>query len=100
MNRSAVGQQGWNVLQADWPLPCAVLRQSALRHNLGWMQQLVRQAGVELAPHGKNTLSPELFRAQLDAGAWGITFATVGQLAMGVQAGVQRAIVANQVLLP
>lgn len=100
LHRTAVGQQGWNVLQADWPLPCAVLRQSALQHNLGWMQQLVRQAGVELAPHGKTTLSPELFRAQLDAGAWGITFATVGQLAMGVQAGVQRAIVANQVLLP
>jgi D-serine dehydratase len=64
------------------------------------MQRLVQQAGVELAPHGKTTMSPELFRAQLDAGAWGITFATVGQLALGVQTGVRRAIVANQVLLP
>lgn len=95
-----VGQQGWHVLQANWPLPSAVLRQPALQHNLGWMQRLVQQAGVELAPHGKTTLSPELFQAQLDAGAWGITFANVAQLAMGVTHGVRRALIANQVLLP
>ena len=95
-----IGQQGWNVLQPDWPLPSAVLNRSALQHNLGWMQRLVSEAGVELAPHGKTTLSPELFRAQLDAGAWGITFANVSQLAMGVrEAGVRRALIANQVLL-
>ncbi|MDO9160164.1 MAG: alanine racemase [Burkholderiaceae bacterium] len=96
----ALAAQGWNVLQADWPLPCAVLRQGALQHNLGWMQRLVDQAGVALAPHGKTTLSPELFRVQLDAGAWGITFASVGQLAVGVAHGVRRALIANQVLRP
>lgn len=94
-----IGTQGWHVLQADWPLPCATLRQTALRHNMGWMQKLVAQAGVSLAPHGKTTMSPELFQAQLAEGAWGITFATVGQLAAGVAAGVRRAILANQVLL-
>lgn len=97
---SAVGQQGWHVLQPNWPLPCAVIRQAELQHNLGWMQRLVARAGVELAPHGKTTLSPELFQAQLAAGAWGITFAQVSQLAMGVAHGVRRALVANQVLLP
>lgn len=95
-----VGQQGWHVLQADWPLPSAVLRQPALQHNLGWMQRLVQQAGVELAPHGKTTLSPDLFQAQLAAGAWGITFASVAQLAMGVDHGVRRALIANQVVMP
>lgn len=95
-----IGTQGWHVLQADWPLPCATIRQAALRQNVRWMQDLVTRAGVGLAPHGKTTLSPELFQMQLDAGAWGITFATVGQLALGVQAGVTRAILANQVLLP
>lgn len=97
---AAVGTQGWHVLQANWPLPCAVLRQGALTHNLGWMQRLVAQAGVALAPHGKTTMSPELFRAQLDAGAWGITFANVSQLAVGVAHGVRQALIANQVLLP
>ena len=97
---SAIGQQGWSVLQPDWPLPSAVIRQTALQHNLGWMQKLVTQAGAELAPHGKTTLSPELFRAQLAAGAWGITLANVAQLAMGVAHGLRRALIANQVLLP
>lgn len=93
-----VGQQGWNLHQADWPLPCAVLRQGALAHNLGWMQRLVQTAGADLAPHGKTTLSPELMRAQVQAGAWGITFATVGQLAWGLAHGIQRAVIANQVM--
>lgn len=96
---SAIAAQGWHILQTDWPLPCAVLRQSALSHNLNWMQRLVRQTGIDLAPHGKTTLSPELFQAQLHAGAWGITVANVWQLALAVSWGVRRALIANQVLL-
>lgn len=100
LKASDIGAQGWHVLQPDWPLPCATLKQSALRHNIGWMQKLVSQAGIDLVPHGKTTMSPELFGLQLAAGAWGITFASVGQLAAGVDAGVRRAVLANQVLLP
>lgn len=94
-----VGRQGWNIHQPDWPMPCAVLRQAPLTHNLGWMQRLVQSAGAQLAPHGKTTLSPELMQAQLQEGAWGITFANVAQLAWGVAHGVRRAILANQVWL-
>jgi D-serine dehydratase len=96
---SAVGAQGWHIHRPDWPLPCAVLRRDALQHNLGWMQRLVSAAGADLAPHGKTTLSPELLRAQIDAGAWGITFASVSQLAFGLAHGVRRAVIANQVVL-
>lgn len=98
LRRAEVAAQGWNLLAGDLPLPAAVLRRGALAHNLGWLQGLVDTAGIGLAPHGKTTLSPELFRAQLDAGAWGITFASVQQLAVGVAAGVRRALVANQVV--
>ena len=91
--------RGWNVLADDLPYPLAVLRRSALAHNLAWMQDFAERKGVALAPHGKTTMSPELFRLQLDAGAWGLTFATIHQLAVGVEeAGVRRAIIANQVL--
>ena len=62
------------------------------------MQDFARQRGVELAPHGKTTMSPELYRRQLEAGAWGISFATVFQLAVGVAHGVRNAIIANQVV--
>ncbi len=96
--RSTIGQAGWNVLAGDLPLPLAVLKREALEHNLAWMQARVREWGIELAPHGKTTMSPQLFKRQLDAGAWGLTFATVTQLAVGVAAGARRAVIANQVV--
>jgi D-serine dehydratase len=39
-----------------------------------------------------------VFARQLDAGAWGITFANVFQLRVGVTAGVRRALIANQLV--
>jgi len=89
---------GWNVLAGDLPLPLAVLDRDALAHNIAWMQAYAREQGVDLAPHGKTTMSPELFARQLDAGAWGITFANVFQLRAGVAAGVRRALIANQLV--
>jgi D-serine dehydratase len=96
--RSEIGVAGWNVLAGDLPLPLAVLKREALEHNLAWMQARVREWGIDLAPHGKTTMSPQLFRRQLDAGAWGLTFATVTQLAVGVAAGARRTLIANQVV--
>ena len=98
LRRSKVGAQGWNVLRGDLPLPLAVAHRDALTHNLRWMQNLVERAGIDLAPHGKTTLSPQLFRAQLDAGAWGITVASVGQVSIAIAAGARRVLIANQVL--
>ena len=92
------GAAGWNVLAGDLPLPLAVLKREALEHNLAWMQSRVREWGIDLAPHGKTTMSPQLFQRQLDAGAWGLTFATVTQLAVGVAAGARRTLIANQVV--
>ncbi|CAN7272647.1 amino acid deaminase [Variovorax sp. LjRoot290] len=96
--RSEIGKAGWHVLAGDLPLPLAVLKREALEHNLQWMQARVRQWGIDLAPHGKTTMSPQLFKRQLDAGAWGLTFATVTQLAVGVAAGARRTLIANQVV--
>jgi len=96
--RSALGKAGWSLLAGDLPLPIALLKRDALAHNLAWMQQQVRRWGIDLAPHGKTTMSPQLFARQLEAGAWGLTFATVNQLAIGVAAGARRTLIANQVL--
>ena len=96
--RSRVGAQGWNVLAGDLPLPLAVIRREALAHNIGWMQRYADQAGVRFAPHGKTTMSPQLFQRQLDAGAWGFSFATVAQMRAGVAAGARNLLIANQVL--
>ncbi len=93
-----IRQKGWNVLADDLAYPLAVIRRSALAHNIAWMQDYAQRKGVTLAPHGKTTMSPELFAQQLAGGAWGLTFATIYQLAVGVEAGARRAIVANQVV--
>ncbi len=80
------------------PLPLAVIKRAPLAHNLAWMQAFCQSRGVRLAPHGKTSLSPQIFQRQLEAGAWGMTVATVAQLRVAVEAGAQQVIIANQVL--
>lgn len=92
------GAQGWSLLHEQVSLPAAVLRRSALLHNLEWMRRFAEAYGVALAPHGKTTMSPELFRLQLDAGAWGITLATAPQVRDACAGGVRRVLMANQLV--
>ena len=94
---SQVGAQGWQVLRGDLPFPLAVIHRARLRNNLQWMQAFAKSRGIQMAPHGKTTLSPQLFQQQLAAGAWGITFANVTQAVIGVAAGVRNCLIANQV---
>lgn len=93
----AVRNQGWHVLHADLPFPLAVLKASALSHNLEWMARFCKTRGIDIAPHGKTTMSPELYQRQLEAGAWGISFANVQQAGVGLRHGVKRILIANQV---
>ncbi|HEY8906171.1 MAG TPA: alanine racemase [Rhodoferax sp.] len=97
MPLSHIGEQGWNVLQGDLPLPLAVIKRDVMQHNLAWMQDFAASRGLGLAPHGKTSMSPQLFRRQLDAGAWGMTFASVTQARIGVAAGAHACLIANQV---
>ena len=53
--------------------PVCVLRARALTHNLATMAAWCRERGVELAPHGKTHMAPQLFARQLDAGRLRIT---------------------------
>ena len=97
LRRSQIGAQHWRVLAGDLPLPLAVIKEAPLRHNLQWMQGFAKARGLALAPHGKTSMSPQLFQRQLDAGAWGMTFASVTQLRIGVAAGAKNCLIANQV---
>jgi hypothetical protein len=56
--------------------------------------------GVLLAPHGKTTMSPQLFRRQLAAGAWAVTAATAWQASAMTEMGVRRIVLANEVVDP
>jgi len=95
---AASGSLGWSILNEDVSLPVAVLRQSRIEHNLIWMKQFIERYSVELAPHGKTTMSPELFRMQLSHGAWGITLATASQVQAAAAHGIPRIIMANQLV--
>ena len=95
-----IGKQGWNVLAEDLPLPLAILKTSALDHNRDWMRRFLQATGTQLYPHGKTTMSPQLFALQLADGARGISLATVHQLAIARRFGVQRILLANQLIVP
>ena len=79
-------------------LPAAVIFDSALTHNIAWMQRFADDHGAKLAPHGKTTMTPALFRRQIDAGAWGITLATATQCAAAFEHGATRLLMANQLV--
>jgi len=89
---------GWNLLKEDLSLPAAVLYKEKLEHNLRWMEQFVKAYGVKLAPHGKTTMAPALFKMQLEHGAWGITLATAHQAKVAHRHGVGRVLMANQLV--
>ena len=100
LRQGAIGVQGWNVLHADTSFPVAVLKTAALRHNLDWMRRFCERYRVTLAPHGKTTMCPQLFGAQLANGAWGITLANVNQIQVAHRFGVRRVLLANQLVAP
>lgn len=85
-------------LVSDVSLPALVLHRHALEHNIRWMQAFVSASGAELAPHGKTSMIPALFRRQLDAGAWGLTLATASQTRAAYAHGVRRVLMANQLV--
>ena len=93
-----IGRQGWNLLREDMPLPLAVIRAPALTHNGDWMRRFLDRSGAVIAPHGKTTMSPQLFKRQIDDGAWGITIGSVQQLQAIRHAGVDRVVMANQLI--
>ncbi len=81
-----------------WPL--LVLRQAAAEANIATMAAYCRRHGIDFAPHAKTTMAPGLLAAQLAAGAWGMTVATANQALVLRRLGVQRVLIANEVLDP
>ena len=80
--------------------PLLTLDRAAKDHNVAAMADWCSARSVSLAPHGKTTLCPSLWRDQLRAGAWAITVANEPQLQVARAAGVPRVVVANLFLRP
>ncbi len=78
--------------------PVCVLRAEALTHNIATMARWCRDREVDLAPHGKTHMAPQLLARQLDAGACAVTVATISQLRVYRAFGVGAFVLANELV--
>ncbi|WRS30941.1 alanine racemase [Actinomycetaceae bacterium MB13-C1-2] len=81
----------------EFATPLVTLRREAIDHNTELLANWATSAGVSLCPHGKTSMAPALWQKMLDAGAWGITLATVWQAQVAATNGVPRIMIANEV---
>lgn len=91
---------GLRVPLSRFPTPLLTLSSPGLQHNVATMARWCAERGLDLAPHGKTTMAPQLWADQLAAGAWGITVANLPQLAVARGFGVSRLLVANAIVSP
>ncbi|MBV2155936.1 alanine racemase [Kitasatospora sp. SUK 42] len=106
----AAPPESWGRTVRDWlatgptlsslGTPLLTLDAAALDHNVRTMASWCAEAGVALAPHGKTTMAPALWQAQLAAGSHGITLANLPQVRVARAFGVQRILLANTLLDP
>ncbi|MCC0096295.1 amino acid deaminase [Streptomyces flavotricini] len=80
--------------------PVLTLDAEALEHNLTALGTYAARHGLAFAPHGKTCMAPQLFRRQLDHGAWGITAAVPHQARVYRAFGIQRIFLANELVDP
>jgi D-serine dehydratase len=99
MPLTRIGDLGWNA-RRDLEYPALVLHEEQLVHNIITMADYCRDHRVQLAPHAKTSLSPQLIRRQMEAGAWGATAATAAQVRGLFAVGVPRILLANLLVDP
>ena len=80
--------------------PLIALDDSAMRSNVATMAAWCAERGIEIMPHGKTTMAPALWSRQTDAGATGITLATMGQVRTGRDRGLDSVMLANAAVDP
>lgn len=83
---------------SDLGSPMLTVDAAAVAHNVATMAAWCAERGVGLAPHGKTTMAPLLWLAQLDAGATAITVANAAQLRAAHAFGVRSLVVANELV--
>ena len=80
--------------------PLLTIDRGAAAHNVALMADWLGERGLEIAPHGKTTMAPQLWRQLLDAGAWGLTLATAWQVQLARSFGIRRILLANELVDP
>src|SRR5688500_16643461 len=81
-------------LPPDLETPCLVVDLPRVRSNIERMAAAMRECGVQLRPHFKTHKSVHVARLQIDAGACGVTAATIGEAEVLAAAGVDDVFIA------
>ncbi|GAB3030294.1 amino acid deaminase [Parafrigoribacterium mesophilum] len=84
----------------EFATPLVTADANAMAHNVALLARWSAARGIRLAPHGKTTMAPALWRQVLDAGAWGLTLATGWQVQVARSFGVDRILLANELIDP
>ncbi|MFF7855424.1 alanine racemase [Streptomyces sp. NPDC007904] len=87
-----------NLFTDGFATPVLALSAERLEHNLRLMETYAARHGLAFAPHGKTSMAPELFRRQIEHGAWGITLAVPHQVRVARAFGVRRVFLANELV--
>ncbi|MFJ6695833.1 alanine racemase [Streptomyces sp. NPDC091272] len=86
------------IFDGGFTTPLLALSAESLDHNLALLETYAERHGLAFAPHGKTSMSPQLFARQLERGAWGITAAVPHQARVYRAYGIQRIFVANEIV--
>ncbi|MFD4582670.1 amino acid deaminase [Streptomyces sp. NPDC058434] len=89
-----------NLFTGGFTTPVLALSAESLEHNLALLETYAERHGLAFAPHGKTSMSPQLFARQLERGAWGITAAVPHQLRVYRAHGIRRVFLANELVDP
>ena len=87
---SAIGRR-----RRDLVTPALILDLPAARRNIDKMAERLKTMPARIRPHVKVHKSPELARMQVDAGAIGISTATVWEAIVMVRSGLQSIFIVN-----
>ncbi|MGW0595790.1 alanine racemase [Streptomyces sp. NPDC002776] len=87
-----------NLFTDGFATPVLALSAERLAHNLRLMETYAERHGLAFAPHGKTSMAPQLFRRQVEHGAWGITLAVPHQVWVAREFGIRRVFLANELV--
>ncbi|MFJ5776024.1 amino acid deaminase [Streptomyces sp. NPDC093094] len=95
-----LADQRRNLFTGGFTTPVLALSAERLEHNLRLMETYAARHGLAFAPHGKTSMAPQLFRRQIEHGAWGITLAVPHQVRVARAFGIERVFLANELVDP
>lgn len=94
----ALAAERRNLFTGGFTTPVLALSAESVAHNLALLETYAERHGLAFAPHGKTSMSPQLFARQLAHGAWGITAAVPHQARVYRAFGVRRIFLANELV--